>query len=93
MIGMPEALAIMSLSGIVIAAIVTRKPREPKQTDGLVSFQSCTSCKTELTRRIDERSKETTGIFRELKRQGKQLARIEVKLKIDPPIESDEDEE
>lgn len=78
MIGIPEALSIMSLCGVIIAAIIKR-PSPPK-IDPVVNSMSCSTCKAELTRRIEERSDETKSIFRELKKQGEQLARIETRL-------------
>jgi len=81
MIGMPESLAIMSVCGIVITAIIKRPSTSPK-TDTVVNSTLCTACKTELTRRIEERSQETQSIFRELKKHGEQLARIETRLGI-----------
>jgi hypothetical protein len=92
MIGMPEALAIMSVAGIIIAAIVKHSPSPsppaPEKHES-INATHCANCKAELTRRIDERHTETQGIFREIKKQGKQLARIEERLKIQPPDDED----
>lgn len=84
MFGMPEAMTIASLCAVIIAAIIKR-PSPPK-IDPVVNSMSCASCKAELTRRIDERSEETGSIFRELKKQGEQLARIETRLDGMAPI-------
>jgi hypothetical protein len=79
---MPDALAIMSVCAIIIAAIFKRPSSIPLRIDPApaITSISCTACKAELTRRIDERSEETGSIFRELKKQGEQLARIETRL-------------
>jgi len=74
MIAMPEALAIMSLSGIVIAAIITRKSSQ------LITAASCAACKKDIETKFSEKRSEAEKIFGELKKHGEQLARIETRL-------------
>jgi hypothetical protein len=83
MIGIPEALAIMSLSGVVIAAIITRRP-SPMAVQS-VSSATCAACKQEILTKFSEKREDTQMICDELRKQGERLARIEERLQIIAP--------